>query len=117
MATTQKYAGMPVKLPYNDVVAFNGGHLSPPEILKQPPVIQTISKFAFLTNCDRSSHHFYNWQLDTSFQIIPGEISKRLGSATDLSDLDAINDDSLELSDLLDQAVPFHTLLVKKFTT
>ena len=36
LATTQKYAGMPVKLPYED--SLLNGNLSPPELLKQPPV-------------------------------------------------------------------------------
>jgi hypothetical protein len=39
LATTQKFAGMPVKLPYERAAAYNGGQLSPPELLKQPPVI------------------------------------------------------------------------------
>jgi hypothetical protein len=30
---------MPVKLPYERAAAYNGGQLSPPELLKQPPVI------------------------------------------------------------------------------
>ena len=39
LANTQKYAGMPVKLPsYQDNGLLNG-NLSPPELLKQPPVI------------------------------------------------------------------------------
>jgi hypothetical protein len=40
-----------------------------------------------------------------SLQIIPDDISKRLSG--DLSD----TDDSLDLSDVLDRAVPFHTLV------
>ena len=38
LATTQKFAGMPVKLPYERGASYNGGQLSPPELLKQPPV-------------------------------------------------------------------------------
>ena len=37
LATTQKYAGIPVRLPYEDLQGTNGD-LSPPELLKQPPV-------------------------------------------------------------------------------
>ena len=37
LATTQKYAGIPVRLPYEGVQGTNGD-LSPPELLKQPPV-------------------------------------------------------------------------------
>ena len=36
LATTQKFAGIPVQLPRPLLV--NGGQLSPPELLKQPPV-------------------------------------------------------------------------------
>ena len=41
LATTQKYAGMPVRLPGFDGAGPNSaanGNLSPPELLKQPPV-------------------------------------------------------------------------------
>ncbi len=38
LATTQKFAGIPVKLPYEKGAAYNGGQLSPPDLLKQPPV-------------------------------------------------------------------------------
>ena len=39
LASTQKFAGMPVKLPYERAATYNGGgQLSPPELLKQPPV-------------------------------------------------------------------------------
>jgi hypothetical protein len=49
LATTQKFAGMPVKLPYERAAAYNGGQLSPPELLKQPPVtIQFLMKQHFL---------------------------------------------------------------------
>ena len=36
LATTQKYAGIPVQLPYEKPLL--NGQLSPPELLKQPPV-------------------------------------------------------------------------------
>ena len=36
LATTQKYAGIPVQLPYEKPLL--NGELSPPELLKQPPV-------------------------------------------------------------------------------
>ncbi len=45
LATTQKFAGMPVKLPYERSPAFNGSQLSPPELLKQPPVSSLIISF------------------------------------------------------------------------
>ena len=44
LATTQKFAGIPVRLPYGDKENTAGsgsgrdGQLSPPELLKQPPV-------------------------------------------------------------------------------
>ena len=44
LATTQKFAGIPVRLPYGDQENTAGsgsrrdGQLSPPELLKQPPV-------------------------------------------------------------------------------
>ena len=39
LATTQKYAGMPVRLPgFEDGGNVANGNLSPPELLKQPPV-------------------------------------------------------------------------------
>ena len=45
LATTQKFAGIPVRLPYGDQENNAGsgssrrdGQLSPPELLKQPPV-------------------------------------------------------------------------------
>ena len=40
-------------------------------------------------------------------QIIPEDIVKRFNSGGDISD----NDESLDPSDVLDRAVPFHTLL------
>ena len=36
LTTTQKYAGIPVQLPYQKPLL--NGELSPPELLKQPPV-------------------------------------------------------------------------------
>ena len=36
LATTQKYAGIPIQLPYQ--APLLNGELSPPELLKQPPV-------------------------------------------------------------------------------
>lgn len=42
LATTQKFAGMPVKLPLNSTstpVKSGSDDLSPPELLKQPPII------------------------------------------------------------------------------
>ena len=41
LATTQKFAGIPVRLPYgqeNNSGSTRDGQLSPPELLKQPPV-------------------------------------------------------------------------------
>ena len=38
LATTQKFAGMPIKLPYEQSVLTSRGQLSPPEVLKKPPV-------------------------------------------------------------------------------
>ena len=39
LATTQKFAGIPVQLPYESLPGHGGnGNLSPPELLKQPPV-------------------------------------------------------------------------------
>lgn len=37
LATTQKIAGLPLHLPYQSLPGGNG-NLSPPELLKQPPV-------------------------------------------------------------------------------
>ena len=39
LATTQKFAGIPIQLPYESLPGQGGnGSLSPPELLKQPPV-------------------------------------------------------------------------------
>ena len=40
LATTQKFAGIPVRLPYgqDQTSPLRDGQLSPPELLKQPPV-------------------------------------------------------------------------------
>ena len=38
LATTQKYAGMPIRLPEGQGGTVANGNLSPPELLKQPPV-------------------------------------------------------------------------------
>ena len=43
LATTQKYAGIPVQLPYEKPLL--NGQLSPPELLKQPPVRNSKSHF------------------------------------------------------------------------
>ena len=46
LASTQKFAGMRVKLPYERAATYNGGgQLSPPELLKQPPVTFKISSY------------------------------------------------------------------------
>ena len=52
LATTQKYAGIPVRLPYEDLQGTNGD-LSPPELLKQPPV--SIPTFCNLA-CSETLH-------------------------------------------------------------
>lgn len=58
LATTQKYAGIPVRLPYEDQLggAAGSGHLSPPELLKQPPV--SIIWFFLLLSCFPKSVSF-----------------------------------------------------------
>jgi hypothetical protein len=47
LATTQKYAGIPVRLPYDEVQQRAAGRadalLSPPEFLKQPPVSEPVT--------------------------------------------------------------------------
>jgi len=81
LATTQKFAGIPVRLPYGDQENTAGsgsrrdGQLSPPELLKQPPIIpEPVLK---------------------NTQLVTEEISEDMASA----------------KEELDQAVPFHTLL------
>ncbi len=44
LATTQKFAGMPVRLPYEGG-SLSNGNLSPPELLKQPPVREELMAF------------------------------------------------------------------------
>ena len=54
LATTQKFAGIPVRLPYdqeNTTGSGSGrrdGQLSPPELLKQPPVSSNHANFNYL---------------------------------------------------------------------
>ena len=60
LATTQKFAGIPVRLPYGDQENTAGsgsrrdGQLSPPELLKQPPVSSNHANFNYLSQ----------WELD-----------------------------------------------------
>ena len=54
LATTQKFAGIPVRLPYDQENATGSGsgrrdgQLSPPELLKQPPVSSNHANFNYL---------------------------------------------------------------------
>ncbi len=108
LATTQKFAGIPVKLPYEKGAAYNGGQLSPPDLLKQPPVslyFYLEGEYPYLKKMN--VHKGVSFKINHDFfQIIPEDIVQRL-SGGDISD----TDDSLDPSEMLDRAVPFHTLL------
>ena len=49
LATTQKFAGIPVQLPYESLPGHGGnGNLSPPELLKQPPVSFVLLSYSYV---------------------------------------------------------------------